>query len=298
MKKLKTQILLLTFILSNYSFSQIINGIIKDSITNEAMPIANIVFTNGYGGTNTKPDGSFSISVKNYQNDSLKISYLGYKSKYINLKDFNENKTYFLDIKLSQETTKIDEINIKLKALKYQEEKKIIPKKEGNVRLFSIIGQEIAYRFKNEKEEKGRVKSIGIHFRKNRNATKNAVYRLKFYSIDSITKGPLYYLIKKELIIRPKNKTHVYKINLEKEKIPFFENGIFVGVELIDPENSIKKTEKVGPGLRLTYGEIENFTWENYRGKRWHKSDYYDKLNNKNANLYIELNILYKKSEK
>ncbi len=96
---MKKHLILFLFI-SSLSFSQTLKGIIKDYLTNKPLPTANIVFIKNYGGTNSNLSGNYSINIKNKQNDSLKITYTGYKPKFIALKDFSQDKDYVYDINL------------------------------------------------------------------------------------------------------------------------------------------------------------------------------------------------------
>ena len=158
-----------------------------------------------------------------------------------------------------------------------------------------MVGCEFALRVKNAKQEKGRIKEIQISFRRNPKANTLTKYRVKIYELDTITSGPGKNLIKEDILISPKNKTYLYNLNVEDKKIPFPKFGVFVGVELIDPDNSLKKGDIVGPGLKYTAGSNELLTWENYRGKKWYKSRT-TKLVPNPTNIILNLTVLYKKS--
>lgn len=275
-----------------FIYSQTIKGIILDSITNKPLSTANISFTKNYGGTNSNLIGEYKINIENKQNDTLKISYTGFKPKLIPLNQYTENKIYNLDIKLELLENKIDEIVIIEKIKKYNLIEKLKTVNEGDIRMFAMTGGEYAFRFKNKKNEKGRLKNVKIHFRRNPKANKLSQYRVKFYSIDSITRKPDAYLLKKDIIISPKNKTYVYNLDVEEQKIPFLEDGIFVGVELIDPNNEINNGDIVGPGLKFTRGENQFSTYINYRGRKWNLCKDRDLVKNKCINILLDLTIL------
>jgi len=88
-------------------FSQDYNttkGIIKDSLSSEALPYATIRFSKKHTGAISNRDGEFSISSNI---DSLSISYVGYKTKKIKLKPNNYNTIY-----LSSDISNISEVII------------------------------------------------------------------------------------------------------------------------------------------------------------------------------------------
>ncbi len=290
---MKKHLIFILFITS-LSFSQTLKGIIKDGITNEPLPTANIVFVKNYGGTNSNLSGSYAIDVKNKQTDSLKISYLGYESKYLDLRNFTESKIYNIDILLKQKTEIIEEVTIKQKVELYDKKYSYNAKKKGDVRLFTFIGNESAYYVKNLKKEKGKLKDVSFYFRKNKKANKRSIFRVNFYIYDTINQCPGESLLKKEIQITPKNRTYKFKLQLEDYKILFPKSGVVVGIEPIDPDNNIIKGDKIGPGLRFSYGNKENLSWENYRGKKWYKSTYINKFKNQAANLLIDLTVLMK----
>ncbi len=276
-------------------FGQTIVGTIKDSVTGEKLQTANVVFIKNYGGTNSNLEGIFAIDIKAKQNDSLKISYLGYETKYLNLRSFTESKIYKIDVQLKTKNHIIEEVIVEQKASLYNKEYSYNAKKDGDVRIFSFIGNESAFYFKNLKNEKGKLKDVSFYFRKNKKANKNSMFRVNFYVYDTINQCPGESLLKKEIQITPKNKTYKFKLQLEDYKISFPKNGIVVGIEPIDPDNSLKKGDKIGPGLRFSYGNKENLSWENFRKKKWYKSTYINKYKNQAANLLIDLTVLMKK---
>lgn len=281
-----------------FNYSQTLSGKVIDSTTNKPLKYTNFSFNNNYGGTTSSVNGDFKIILKNKTNDTLKISYTGYKPKFIPLQKFTDNKDYKLNIKLELLENNIEEIIVIEKKIKYTESLKLKSKKKGDIRIFTFPGCEFALRFFNKKQERGRVKSVSIHFRKNPNATKNLKYRVKFYSVDSITRFPSEYLLYEDIIITPKNKTYVYELNVEDKKIPFLENGIFVGVELLDLKNEFMKGDKAGPGLKFSQGEGLQLTFENYYSKKWSRSKMTSNLNSKiykPVNVLIDLKVLYQK---
>lgn len=276
------------------AIGQSLVGSIKDSLTGEKLPLANITFTMGFSGTNSNLNGDYFLNLKGHLKDSIKVSYIGYKSRYFKLNQFTENKNYNLVINLSSQENKLEEVIIAQHKINYTKKHVLSEKREGNINSFYLIGQEIAYLIKNEKQELGRIKSIKFYFRNNTTSTFIAKFRIKIYSYNKTENKPDENLLKEDIIISPKNKTYQYVLDLKKMKIPFLEDGVCVGIELIDENNTSKKGDKIGPGLRLTYNEDSEQTWNNYRNKGWYMPHNYDRTKTKMANLMVEMTVLMK----
>jgi len=273
---------------------QSISGSINDSITNEKLQLANITFLKVFGGTNSNLNGDYSLNLNGHLKDSIKITYVGYKSKYIKLNQFTESKNYNLDIKLLPQENKLEEVIIAQNKVDYNKDYILSEKKEGNINSFYLIGDEVAYLMKNERKELGRIKSIKLYFRNNTKANFIAKYRVKIYSYNKTENIPDYNLLSEDIIISPKNKTYQYVLDLKDKKIPFLEDGVCVGLELVDENNTSKQGDKIGPGLRLTYGEENEQTWNNYRNRGWYMPHDRDRTRTKIANLMLSMAVLMK----
>lgn len=290
MKKTLIILLLLPFV----NFGQTLKGTVKDSITGEYLQLANITLLKSNNGTNTNLEGKFTLNIKENLNDSIKVSYIGYKSKYISLKDYKEVKDYTLNISLTTEDNQLEEIIVSQKRIKYNKKYNISETREGDISMFSLIGHETACLIENPKAELGRIKSLKLYIRKNKNADFIAKFRIKIYSYNKIENKPEENLLTEDLIISPKNKTYQYVIDLEDKKIPFLEDGVCVGIELVDENNESKKGDKIAPGFRFTYGENKQLTWYNYRNKGWAKNDLHNRKSNAMSNLMVGMTVLMK----
>lgn len=291
---MKLSIKFLFIFIPSLVMSQQISGIIKDSITSQKLQLANLVFMESFNGTNSNLNGLYSLYLKGHLKDSIKVSYIGYKSKYINLQRFSEDKNYNLDINLSPQENKLEEVIIAVSKVNYKKKYVLSPKKKGNVNSFYRIGNEVAYLVQNDRRELGRIKSLKLYLRNNTQATFIAKFRIKLYSYDKINNMPGENLLKEDLIISPENKTYQFDIDLKDKKIPFLIEGVCVGIELIDENNTSKKSDKIGPGLRLTYGLDKEQTWNNYRNRGWFMPHYFDTTRNKTANLMVGMTVLMK----
>jgi hypothetical protein len=71
-------------------FSQsIYSGIVKDSVSSEPLPYVNIGIVNKDVGTVSDKDGKFSIAIdEKFNNDSLRISIVGYKPRTFKVSEF------------------------------------------------------------------------------------------------------------------------------------------------------------------------------------------------------------------
>lgn len=290
MKKIFVLILLFPIL----NFSQSLKGVVKDSVSKETLQLANITFLKSNSGTNSNLEGKYLLNIKGHLGDSLKVSYIGYKPIYLSLRNFSVDKEYLLNFNLIRDENQLDEVIVSQKKIKYDKQYKLSEKRDGDVAMFSLIGHETACLVENPKAELGRIKSLKLYIRKNKNADFIAKFRIKIYSYNKIENKPEENLLTEDLIISPKNKTYQYVIDLEDKKIPFLEDGVCVGIELVDENNRSKKGDKIAPGFRFTYGEKKQLTWYNYRNKGWAKNVLHNRKNNTISNLMVSMTVLMK----
>jgi hypothetical protein len=276
------------------SFSQSLKGIVSDSISNEKLELANITFLKSNSGTNSNLNGEYKLEIKQHLEDSVKISYVGYKSKQISLKSFNENKDYVVNFKLIPDESLLKEVLVSQRKIRYNKKYKLNEKRKGDISMFALIGYETTCLIENPKNEIGRIKSLKFYIRKNKNANFVAKFRIKIYSYDKTENKPNENLLLEDLIISPKNETYQYVIDLENKKILFLEDGVCVGLELVDENNESQFGDKIGPGFRFTYGENKQLTWYNYRNKGWAKNDLRNRKSNSMSNLMVGMTVLMK----
>ena len=110
-KHITISIILLFLISPLKSFSQnnSIKGIVIDKITNKTLPFVSIAYNNKNEGVNSNIDGSFEITFTN-KVEFLKFSFVGYKTKLININEIEKNKV--LKIELQQKDIDIEEVTI------------------------------------------------------------------------------------------------------------------------------------------------------------------------------------------
>jgi len=92
-----TVFILLITILSSQSYAQkiVIRGIVKDNKSEEPLPYAHIFNKNQFIGTISNKDGMFRLECS--KKDTLRISYIGYETKFIPCSYFLANSTCFLE---------------------------------------------------------------------------------------------------------------------------------------------------------------------------------------------------------
>ena len=102
---------LVLFLVQNISQAQILQGTVKDAVTTEPIPFANVYFNQSLRGVSTDIDGRFSIQTENHKNEPVVFSHLGYQS--FLLEEFDTSKDYM--ILLGIDTMVLDELAITYK---------------------------------------------------------------------------------------------------------------------------------------------------------------------------------------
>ncbi|WP_179333355.1 carboxypeptidase-like regulatory domain-containing protein [Winogradskyella costae] len=263
------KIITLLVVLFNLSIgnAQAINGVVKDSLSGEVIAYANIVLKNGKG-TYSDESGSFKLNIKNTNTDTIKVSTMGYESKMISVNLLKDNLVY--DILLVPKTEGLDEVLISSRKLKYGEKEILGEQREGNQSVTSLIGYETAVLIENRKNKTGKVNRVYINLKKRNDAEYIATFNVKFYQFDSIANAPGKLLYNENIYIQPKNKKYRLWVNVSDLGILFPENGICVGVEMVNTHGKVKKYAYFGPMYRYTFTENKMLqTWSNYHNSGW-----------------------------
>lgn len=131
-------ILLLTFQPNTYAAKVTYEGYVKDSTTGETLPYATITFKKQPYGTESDLQGFYRIEVETTTQRYLEISYLGYKTKTIDLQRYSSHR---INIQLVPETMMLGAVEIKAsKREKYRRKsnpavdlmKKVIEHRDSN----------------------------------------------------------------------------------------------------------------------------------------------------------------------
>src|SRR6187455_2270243 len=85
-------------------FSQsIYSGIVKDSVSSKPLSYVNIGIVNKDVGTVSDKDGKFSITIdEKFNNDSLRISIVGYETRIFKISEFKSSVSGDGEIKLRE----------------------------------------------------------------------------------------------------------------------------------------------------------------------------------------------------
>ena len=239
----------------------------KDSLTGKSIAYANVVLTNGKG-TYSDEFGKFQLHIKSILNDTLKISTIGYKSKLLPAVSFKDD--LILEVLLEPKTEYLDEVVISSKKRKYGEKEILGEKRDGNIGVTSLIGFETSVFIANPKNKIGKVNGVYINLKKRKDAEYTATFNVKFYQYDSISNSPGKLLYNENLYILPKNKKYRLWIDVKDYEIRFPENGICVGIEMVNTHRKVKKYAYFGPMFRYTFAENKVLkTWSNYHNRGW-----------------------------
>ncbi|SDH07081.1 carboxypeptidase-like regulatory domain-containing protein [Winogradskyella thalassocola] len=247
--------------------AQTINGVVKDSLSGEVIAYANIVLKNGKG-TYSDEFGSFKLTVKNVDTDTLKVSTIGYESQFIPVNLFKDDLIY--NVLLAPKTEGLDEVLISSKKLKYGKKEILGEQREGNQSVTSLIGYETAVLIENPENKTGKVNGVYINLKKRNDAEYIATFNVKFYQFDSIANAPGKLMYNENIYVQPKNKKYRLWVNVEDFGILFPKNGMCVGVEMVNTYGKVKKYAYFGPMYRYTFTEDKTLqTWSNYHNSGW-----------------------------
>lgn len=285
------KILLFTLIKISSLYSQNIQGTVVDSLSRNKIQFSSVVLLNGRG-IYTNSEGQFNLTSKK-NNDTLKISTVGYHSKLIPLKPYENQEKINLKIYLQPKVEQLSEVLINSKKLKFNKKVTLGEKRDGNIGMSSLIGYETCILIKNPKRKLGRVKRVYINLKRRHDAQLNAAFNIKLYEYDKINNKPGDLLNEERILVYPKNKKYRLWVNLKDLKIDFPENGICIGVEMINTHGKVKKYTTFGPMYRYTKSESNDFTiWSNYYNVGW-KSGSTKNKKRKTLNPMIGLEVLY-----
>lgn len=263
---LKVKIIIL-MVFVNSSYSQSIVGVVMDSISGNKLPYANVVLINGKG-TFSDEFGKFEISLNKIKNDTLKISYLGYKSKFLPItKTLAQKESYFY---LQPKIESLEEVIISNKKIRYTDKERLGEKRLGNIGMTSLIGYQTCILISNPRKTKGRIKRAYVNLKKRKNADYMATFNIKFYQYDLKKNEPGKELYHKNIYVEPKNRKYRLWIDVEQYNIVYPENGACVCVEMVNKIGEVKKYAYFGPMFRYTLSSDRNIkTWSNYHNTGW-----------------------------
>ena len=303
---MKNKFFVLFFIVFNLNSlrSQNVSGVILDSLTKQTLDLVNITISNSNIGVYTNSDGKFKINLAN-ANHNLIISCVGYTTKKINLSNFPNKNDYETVFYLTSTTAQLNEVVIENKKIKYGWSKTLSSTRE-NTQFFGFqFGTENCTYIKNPDRKKGKIVAVILDLKKELEYNKEnpkwkldylTDYKIKFYEIDLRNNKPGTEIYNKDIIVNPENKTRNFTINIDSLNIPFPENGVCVGVEMINTryKNPKKVFSLIGPIINFTENQEMHpiMAWSRFRYEKEWKFEAAAKSYNKKGRIKYNMMIV------
>ncbi|MCK0159449.1 carboxypeptidase-like regulatory domain-containing protein [Allomuricauda sp. F6463D] len=225
------KIIIVLLLISSKSYSQeTYNGSIVDKNSKEVLPYVNIGVVGKNIGTVSNNNGDFQIELnEKYDNDTLKISIIGYKSLIFKVSNFKNIILKNPTLQLEEEITELQEVVVSSRKLK----EKILGNKTTSKKIsggFSSnhLGNEIGIKIKIKKSPTY-IKDFNVFIIKNE--YDSIKFRLNFYDLkDGL---PNKSLLKDNIIIVSQIKEGKLTVDLSDYDIVVYED-FFVSLEWIE----------------------------------------------------------------
>ena len=226
----------------------ILSGEILDKKTNAPIPYVNIGVLNKEQGTVSAQNGAFKLDLnKNFSDDTIRISAIGYKSRNFPVRDLLRQKGN-VQVKLEDEISELEEIIVTARSLK----SKILGNKTkskflGTGFYYDQLGAEMGLKI-NVKRNPTYLDTFNFHISYNR-LSANSLFRLNIYSV---VKGkPFENILRQNIIVPIKAKqTGLVSVDLKEYDIVLKED-VIVTLEWIATEGDVKKGEGIFFSLSL-----------------------------------------------
>tara|TARA_Y100000589_G_scaffold160048_1_gene152217 strand:- start:4479 stop:6044 length:1566 start_codon:yes stop_codon:yes gene_type:complete len=126
-------------ITKNYNFNEVLKGSIFDANDKSSLPYANIILLSKNKGVISNEVGNFAINISNcLETDTLRISYIGYQTQDITIKDLKESSV----IHLKEDNLMLNNITLFGNALAPENiVKKVLENKNNNYGVTNSIKQ-------------------------------------------------------------------------------------------------------------------------------------------------------------
>jgi hypothetical protein len=243
-----------------------------------------------------------------YKNDTVIISSMGYNRKYLTVKELMTYNSAFLF--LEENSIEIDTVFVR--NIKY-----IIDNlgNKGNRPSGSIYldthGQQTGLFIENKTGIEGDLIAISVYLAEEGNLT--APFRLRIYSVDSLNRIPVDDIVEDILIVKPEGEKGWFDIDVSQYKLTFPENGVFIGVEGIFPNEyeyyaesnefiDIKNKTLESPinsHESLSYGQQIGYN-RRFSDKTWHYSlsHTWFQLRKQQSGVMIKASVKYEKQKR
>lgn len=246
-----------------------IRGVVKDSISGQPIPYANIWVENENVATTSEEDGTFSIAVANTKN--LIFSALGYETK--TLKAAQVTLVF-----LNPKAFDLEEVVI---SNSIGTKQNVIGLTENTVAQAFDNGPRIDVKFfpyASEYKKTPYLKKVTVY---TDSRIEDATVKLHFYKVDA-NGYPGDELLQKPLIVSVKNGTKINKIDLSDFGLVMPKNGLFVGFEKLMIEKNKKEKTVINPVTKegqiqktyyplMLYNYVERDFLFTFSGGKWSK---------------------------
>ena len=225
-----------------------ISGKIFDGKSNKPLPYVTIGILNHEIGTVTDTDGNFQISLKKeFENDTIRISMVGYESIEITVKDIweKENPLYF---NMIEEISELNEVVVTAKVFK----KKTLGNKSESKFIstgfsYDQLGAEMGIKI-NIRKKPTIVDAFNFNISYNRLSAKT-IFRLNFYNV--IKGKPDKNILNKNILIEIEPKqTGLITVDLKPYDIILMDDAI-VSLEWVDSKGENNDGEAIFFSLGL-----------------------------------------------
>lgn len=246
-----------------------IRGVVKDSISGQPIPYANIWVENENVATTSEEDGTFSIAVANTKN--LIFSALGYETKTLKAAQVNQ-------VFLNPKAFDLDEVVI---SNSIGTKQNVIGLTQNTVAQAFDNGPRIDVKFfpyASEYKKTPYLKRVTVY---TDSRIEDATVKLHFYKVDA-NGYPGDELLQKPLIVSVKNGTKINKIDLSDFGLVMPKNGLFVGFEKLMIEKNKKEKTVINPVTKeaqiqktyyplMLYNYVERDFLFTFSGGKWSK---------------------------
>lgn len=251
-------------------------GYVIDSTNNEPIPYVSLSTPDNSKGIIADHEGYFEFKLKAANTpDTLILSCMGFQRDTL-IVNSQTRKDLFVLMK-----PKIYELKEAIVRPIHYETIQLGNKKDNSIGSIYLDthGQQAALFIQNKKNQAGYIESVEYFLSKKGNT--KAPFRVRIYTVDSTGK-PGDDLVEDVIVVKPDKSDGWCRIEIEKEQIPFPENGVFVAIEGVFPDDydyyagdvgfiDLKNTKQQNNKGLLSYGQRLGY---NRKGRKdtWHYS--------------------------
>lgn len=201
----------------------------QDSIT--PVSYATVSVTGKQIGAVSDLHGKFELELKDENlSDTLLFSFMGYEPVKMSVSNYRQLKESIIILKVIF-------FDVPPARISTRDFKKVNIGNSKNIPSGSLYmdtnGQQSALLVENDKNAEGIILTLNYYLSSNGNT--DAPFRVRLYSVDTISGGPGVDLIKEMIVVKPDIKKGWYSINIRKFDIKVPENGFFIAMEGVFP---------------------------------------------------------------